>query len=50
MAFKRGQVAGESESSIEPGKLYAQIDQLKVENDFLQKSARKLGINDSNWK
>lgn len=50
MAFKRGQVAGESESSIEAEKLYAQIGQLKVENDFLKKSARKLGINDSEWK
>lgn len=37
MAFKRGQVAGESESSIEAEKLYAQIGQLKVENDFLKK-------------
>ena len=50
MAFKRGPVAGESESSIETEKLYAQIGQLKVENDFLKKSARKLGINDSEWK
>lgn len=50
MAFKRGQTVGESESSIEAEKLYAQIGQLKVENDFLKKSARKLGINDSEWK
>lgn len=30
--------------------LFAQIGQLKVENDFLKKSARKLGISDSAWK
>jgi len=30
--------------------LYAQIGQLKVENDFLKKSARKLGISDKEWK
>ncbi len=50
MVFKSGQLAAESESSIEAEKLYAQIGQLKVENDFLKKSARKLGINDSEWK
>jgi hypothetical protein len=31
-------------------KLYAQIGQLKVENDFLKKSARRLGIPESEWK
>jgi len=31
-------------------KLYAQIGQLKVENDFLKKSARRLGISDKEWK
>ena len=31
-------------------KLYAQIGQLKVELDFLKKSARKLGIPESEWK
>ena len=30
--------------------LYAQIGQLKVENDFLKKSARRLGISDKEWK
>ena len=30
--------------------LYAQIGQLKVENDFLKKSARKLGISSNEWK
>lgn len=33
-----------SEESVNVDKLYAQIGQLKVENDFLKKSARKLGI------
>jgi len=50
MVFKSGHTASESESSIEAEKLYAQIGQLKVENDFLKKSARKLGISDSEWK
>lgn len=31
-------------------KLYAQIGLLKVENDFLKKSARKLGIPENEWK
>lgn len=31
-------------------KLYAQIGQLKVELDFLKKSARKLGIPENEWK
>jgi transposase-like protein len=31
-------------------KLYVQIGQLKVESDFLKKSARKLGIPNSEWK
>ena len=36
--------------SPELDRLYAQIGQLKVENDFLKKSARKLGIPSSEWK
>lgn len=40
--------------SIEPEvpveKLYAQIGKLKVELDFLKKSAKKLGIPESEWK
>ena len=39
----------ESEDS-EKDKLYSQIGQLKVELDFLKKSARKLGIPESEWK
>ena len=41
---------GERDDSPVIEKLYAQIGQLKVENDFLKKSARKLGIPDSEWK
>jgi transposase-like protein len=46
-----GERAAESASenpAIE--KLYAQIGQLKVELDFLKKSAKKLGIPESEWK
>lgn len=47
--------AGASDSSeesnpVEVEKLYAQIGQLKVELDFLKKSARKLGISEREWK
>jgi transposase-like protein len=49
-AFKGGRSRMEEESSADVEKLYAQIGQLKVENDFLKKSARKLGISDSDWK
>jgi len=37
-------------SDVDLEKLYAQIGQLKVENDFLKKSARKLGIKASELK
>ena len=40
----------QDEDSTEMEKLYAQIGQLKVENDFLKKSARRLGIPESEWK
>jgi hypothetical protein len=36
--------------TLELDELYAQIGQLKVENDFLKKSARRLGISDKEWK
>lgn len=39
---KSSNAAKEEEVDIE--KLYAQIGQLKVENDFLKKSCKKLGI------
>jgi len=48
--FKGNHSSQESEPSVEMEKLYAQIGQLKVENDFLKKSARKLGISDNEWK
>jgi hypothetical protein len=40
----------EDSRSAELDKLYVQIGQLKVENDFLKKSAKKLGIPQSEWK
>jgi transposase len=49
-AFKGRHSPTEVEPSADVEKLYAQIGQLKVENDFLKKSARKLGISDSEWK
>jgi len=33
-----------AEESVDVDKLFAQIGQLKVENDFLKKSCKKLGI------
>jgi hypothetical protein len=45
-----GQPAVKSEDSPEFERLYAQIGQLKVELDFLKKSARKLGIPQTEWK
>jgi hypothetical protein len=39
-----------SEPVVPVEKLYAQIDKLKVELDFLKKSAKKLGIPESEWK
>lgn len=48
--FRGAHSKDDSESSVETDKLYAQIGQLKVENDFLKKTARKLGISDSDWK
>jgi transposase len=40
--FERETVVGQQEQDTE--KLFAQIGQLKVENDFLKKSCKKLGI------
>lgn len=48
--FKGKQDPDKEESTVEIDKLYAQIGQLKVENDFLKKSAKKLGIPDSELK
>jgi transposase-like protein len=43
MVFDRDGAA-KKEDQVDVEKLYAQIGQLKVENDFLKKSCRKLGI------
>ncbi len=40
--FEREESAGGQDQDTE--KLYAQIGQLKVENDFLKKSCKRLGI------
>jgi transposase-like protein len=48
--FKNGREEKASPESPDMDRLYAQIGQLKVENDFLKKSARKLGIPESEWK
>ena len=51
LIFEReGSAQHESSESPDLDKLYSQIGQLKVENDFLKKSARKLGIPQSEWK
>lgn len=34
----------EDGSEVDPDKLYAKIGQLEIENDFLKKTARKLGL------
>ena len=47
---REGSAQHSAGESPELDKLYAQIGQLKVENDFLKKSARKLGIPPSEWK
>lgn len=48
--FERNGSSPDPQESPEMDKLYAQIGQLKVENDFLKKSAKRLGISDSEWK
>lgn len=34
----------EEEPAVDPGELYRQIGELKVENDFLKKSLKKAGL------
>ncbi|MDT8402431.1 MAG: transposase [Bacteroidales bacterium] len=34
----------EAESEVDPEKLYAKIGQLEIENDFLKKNLRKIGL------
>ena len=48
--FENGTNKKSQEDSPDLDRLYAQIGQLKVENDFLKKSARRLGISDKEWK
>lgn len=48
--FENGTQKTSKENSPDLDQLYAQIGQLKVENDFLKKSARRLGISDNEWK
>jgi transposase-like protein len=48
--FKGERTESSEADSSDKDKLYAQIGQLKVELDFLKKSARKLGIPESEWK
>jgi transposase len=48
--FENGASKTSEERSPDLDQLYAQIGQLKVENDFLKKSARRLGISDKEWK
>ena len=48
--FENGKKKKSQQESPDLEVLYAQIGQLKVENDFLKKSARKLGISSNEWK
>lgn len=48
--FENGREGKANIESPDVDLLYAQIGQLKVENDFLKKSARKLGISEREWK
>jgi hypothetical protein len=48
--FERTGSSPDVQENPDVEKLYAQIGQLKVENDFLKKSAKRLGISDSEWK
>lgn len=48
--FSQGASAKSEDESVQMERLYAQIGQLKVELDFLKKSAKKLGIPESEWK
>jgi transposase-like protein len=48
--FGGTQESGDNADSVNVEKLYAQIGKLKVELDFLKKSAKKLGIPENEWK
>jgi len=48
--FANSKVVSSDNQEAYTEKLYAQIGQLKVELDFLKKSAKKLGIPENEWK
>lgn len=50
VVFESNSIKKSQDNSPDIEQLYAQIGQLKVENDFLKKSARRLGISDKEWK
>jgi len=50
VVFEHGHENKSAQGTPELDNLYAQIGQLKVENDFLKKNARRLGISDKEWK
>ena len=49
-AFSNAKETQSDDQDVLVEKLYAQIGKLKVELDFLKKSAKKLGIPESEWK
>ena len=49
-AFSNALETQSDDQDVPVEKLYAQIGKLKVELDFLKKSAKKLGIPESEWK
>ncbi len=49
-AFSNTKETQSDDQDVPVEKLYAQIGKLKVELDFLKKSAKKLGIPESEWK
>ena len=48
-AFSNAKETQSDDQDVPVQKLYAQIGKLKVELDFLKKSAKKLGIPESDW-
>ena len=48
--FENGREKKSPQDSPDLDHLYSQIGQLKVENDFLKKSAKRLGISDKECK
>lgn len=50
VVFESGNKTNSKSDTPDLDKLYTQIGQLKVENDFFKKSARRLGISDKECK